>query len=364
MFDYPKDVKHSKEQLFTLLEKLQIDGYEVTTESFIIDSNYSIDKIIINKTTRILNRVVLSSGLHGIEGYIGHVCQMHFLEHILPDLDKHTQVILYHIINPYGMDHYRRSNRNNIDLNRNYSKNGFSSKNSDFLKVHKILAPRRFRSVLLMNLWFYTSVIRNAIRHSVKSMNTAILKGQKIDNMSIYYSGIDYERSTLYILSELPKLYSYVDEVVWLDIHSGYGKKYQMSMINSRFEKELTKELKETLQYKDIIGYENDPMYDTDGDITEKLYDIHQQDSYQSNLLALCLEFGTLGDGILNTLKSFKSILFDNGAHFYPTNNHVSTYARKLMKKTFLPNTNNWKNSAITKYDKAVREVMQFKKLM
>lgn len=364
MFEYPKDVNSSKEALFRLLDELKLDGYEVKTETYILNKKYEIDKIIINKTTRVLNRVVISSGLHGIEGYIGHVCQMHFLKSILNDLNKHTQVILYHIINPYGMDNYRRFNHHNVDLNRNYSKNEFKTKNPDFLKVHRFLSPRRFRSIILMNAWFYINVIANIIRHSVATMNLAILKGQKIDDTSIYYSGNKYEESTTYILSELDKLYSYVENVVWIDIHSGYGKKYQLSVINSRFETAITKKLKDSLTYRDIMGYESDTLYDTAGDITEKLYEIHHQKTYQSDLLALCYEFGTLGTNLFSTLRSFKAVLFENGTHHYKTDELITRYSKYLMRRTFLPDTLKWKTNAITKFDSVTREILQYKKLI
>ena len=363
MFEYPKSLEYSKQELFSYLETLKEQGYEVQVETFIIDEDYSIDKITINQVSRVMNRVVLSSGIHGIEGYIGHVFQMYFLEHILPDLNKHTQVILYHVINPFGMKNYRRTNKNNIDLNRNYSKNAFSSKNPEFLKVHRFLSPRRFHSVVLMNMWFYFSTVYYLLIHNRKTMNIAILKGQKIDETSLYYTGTDYQKSTNYIIDELDKLYSYVDDVVWLDIHSGYGGKYQLSVINSRYELETTKELKDKLTYQDIIGDE-DTFYDTDGDITEKLYEAHNQKNYQSDLLALCLEFGTVGNGILSNLRSLKAMMFENGVYHVNANNRVTRYTKKLMKRLFMPNTDKWKRNALMKYDQIVREIMQYKKLM
>ncbi len=363
MFTYPLNLQESKRELFDCLDDLKLQGYDVFLESFIIDKEYQIDKITINKTSRILNRVVLSSGLHGIEGYMGHVCQIYFLKNIIQTLDKHTSVILYHIINPYGMDHYRRFNRNNVDLNRNYSKSDFSTKNPEFLQVQKLLVPRKLSNKLFINTWFYSKVIGYYIRYGKKTLNQGILKGQKVDNESIYYSGKEYQASTKYMIDELEKIYQYVDHVVWIDIHTGYGKKYQMNVINSIYEKENTDKLISSIQYKDVMSY-NAPLYETSGDITEKKYQVHNQNSYHSELLALCFEFGTTGNSLLSTLRSLKAILFENSAYHIKANEKINIYIRNLMKKTFLPDTYKWKTRQINNFDNALRDILKYKGLI
>ncbi len=363
MFAYPKNLRDSKLELDRVLSMLAEQGYIIKTHKEPI-GEYDIDKITISKQADITNRIVISSGLHGIEGYIGHVCQMHFLTNILDKVDANTEIIMYHIINPHGLDNYRRFNVNNVDLNRNYSKNGFELENDAFIKVHSFLAPRKLNSIFGSNIWFYTTVIRNIIKHSIKTMNLAILKGQKVDSKSIYYSGTKYEPSTKYIIKELDSLYSNVALVLWIDLHSGYGNKYQMSIINSRYETKTTKELKENLQYKSIIGYENDTMYDTDGDITEKLYQEHQNQDHNSSLLALCYEFGTIGNSLFDTLRTFKTILFENNITHFATNKKMKEYQTSLMKKAFLPNSTKWKTNAIEKFEQATIELLKYKKLI
>lgn len=364
MFLYPKSYAESKNELYKTIQELRDNNYHVDIKKEFITETHYIDKIIISARSRMKNRIVLSSGIHGIEGYIGHVCQIYFLKHILQLLDKHTEVILYHIINPFGMIHNRRFNQNNVDLNRNYSNTSFTLKNPDFIKVQSFLVPRVSRSRLSYNLWFYYTVFSNIIKHGVRSMNNAVLKGQKIDPQSIYYSGQEYEPSTKYILSELHHIYQYTDQVVWIDIHSGYGKKYSMSVINSRYETKKTTELKRDLKYRDIIGFEQDAMYDTDGDITEKLYFVHQDQNYSSDLLALCFEFGTLGHTLLHELRSFKSILLENNVFHLPHNEKMIAYSGMLQKRLFMPNDPVWKKKQIDHFKTALTEILAYKKLI
>lgn len=363
MFTYPENLTDSKLEMNQVISNLQELGYIVNTTRQPINQ-YHIDKISISKQAKPIHRLILSSGLHGIEGFIGHVCQMYFLKNILSKLSDETEVILYHILNPYGMDHFRRFNANNVDLNRNYSNTDFNLDNVEFTKVQSFLSPRKMKTVFGSNIWFYTTVFKNILKHSVKTMNIAILKGQKENQNSIYYSGIQYEPSTRYLLDELDFIYSGIESVLWIDIHSGYGKKHQMSIFNSRYEIEGTKELKNNITYKDIVDSDNDSMYDTDGDITEKLYKNHSDNLHTSSLLALCFEFGTMGSGLLHTVNTFKTVLFDNNSHHIDSNNRFKDYSNKLMRKAFLPNNIKWKTNAISKFEDATIQLLQYKKLI
>src|SRR5690242_12435836 len=65
-------------------------------------------------------RVLLhSSGLHGVEGFAGSAIQLQLLNDV-PKLPDDMALIIVHILNPYGMSWLRRTNENNVDLNRNF----------------------------------------------------------------------------------------------------------------------------------------------------------------------------------------------------------------------------------------------------
>lgn len=80
--------------------------------------------------------IIHSSGTHGIEGYLGSAVQVRFLHelflhyeeklvsnqqptYIPSPNDRVRKILLIHAVNPYGMRHHRRTNENNVDLNRN-----------------------------------------------------------------------------------------------------------------------------------------------------------------------------------------------------------------------------------------------------
>ncbi len=66
--------------------------------------------------------LIVSSGLHGLEGFFGSAVQLSLLQ---AWADRGTQfpalnLIFIHGLNPYGFAWLRRANEGNIDMNRNF----------------------------------------------------------------------------------------------------------------------------------------------------------------------------------------------------------------------------------------------------
>ncbi|MBL6750510.1 MAG: DUF2817 domain-containing protein [Nevskia sp.] len=65
--------------------------------------------------------VIVSTGVHGIEGYAGSAVQVEALRQgLLANLPDGTGAALVHGVNPWGMAHYCLANEDNIDINRNF----------------------------------------------------------------------------------------------------------------------------------------------------------------------------------------------------------------------------------------------------
>jgi len=89
--------------------------------------------------------LILISGTHGGEGFCGSGCQVNFLrdDALLKEFeDAGVRVVLLHALNPYGFSHIRRTNEDNVDLNRNFR--DFSQPippNTDYAEVHGFMVP-------------------------------------------------------------------------------------------------------------------------------------------------------------------------------------------------------------------------------
>ena len=64
--------------------------------------------------------IVVVSGTHGVEGYLGSALQRHHLGNLDPDRTGGPTLVFVHALNPYGFSWVRRVNEDNVDLNRNF----------------------------------------------------------------------------------------------------------------------------------------------------------------------------------------------------------------------------------------------------
>ena len=88
----------------------------------------------------------MSSGIHGIEGFVGSAVQRYFMSEVLHEgVFKTMGLLLIHGVNPFGFKYERRVSENNVDMNRNFDINEslFSNKNEGYAKVYHFLNPKK-----------------------------------------------------------------------------------------------------------------------------------------------------------------------------------------------------------------------------
>lgn len=364
MFIYSETYDQMKEDLSSELQLLKAKGYHVLTKKHNIVDDLNIDKITIENKKIAKNRLIFSTGLHGIEGYVGHSCLKIFFKDLLSSLCPETEIIIYHGINPFGMKNFRRTNENNIDLNRNFSKNNFQNTNEGFESLKEFFTPKVYKSVKTANLSYYVALVKLIYKYGIATLKDATLRGQKVLNEGLYYSGDTIQKSTEYILSELnDKVFNDIENVVWIDLHTGYGPRYQMSIVNSRYEKTSTSDMIEKIQYPLILGMNVEDFYEIDGDMLEMTYDIHRNSKAKCDLFATCFEFGTIGDSTNNSITSLKAMVFENNSYFRDQKPKYNKYARNLIKEQFLPSAQKWRKKGEKDFLQAMKGLILYKKL-
>lgn len=363
MFSILSNYKTANNVLLAKINKLKKKGYTILQQKHVLDDLHTIDKITIRSKKKTKQRLVLSSGLHGVEGYVGHAAIHSFLDSLLGTVHNNTEIVIYPTLNPYGMDTHQRTNIHNVDLNRNFSKNDFSSKNNKYLEVKEFVTPTEFKNTITMNSSFYFELGKLMKRNGVKFLNEAFLMGQNYQQNGIYYTGTTYEPETIYIMNQFKSFMKTKTPLVWIDIHSGYGPKDQMSIINSQYEIDVTKQMIEKCDYPLILGINDDDIYDTDGDIIEKLYEIRNDKYSKVDFYATTFEFGTLGLGSVKSIESLKALIARNHVRYIQENANLSDYAVKLMKKQFAPKGEKWRRKADQDFLQAMNEIIKFKKL-
>ena len=360
-FDSYDDVRAYLQQLTSHL------GVEIYSHAVDASDDLYIDSFYLPAEEQ-TNLIVLTTGVHGMEGYIGTTMLDVFFTEIYPTLDRaNTGVLVVANVNPYGMKYYRRYNENNVDLNRNFILDWDSfdlSSNKEYPKVDTFLGPTgKIRNGFWHEVGFYLSLGKTAITEGADTVSDALLTGQYEYPQGVYYGGTGDEASTVYLKDVFSQcLDSAYENIVHIDLHSGYGPRYNMVIFNSVFETMTEAQSREAFGYDYIIAHDSESFYATTGDTTDFFYRLAQQKQAEAELFSTCFEFGTIGDAFFDTILSLKYTVDENRNHWYPTSNAISAeIVRQNYFELFYPTETAWREKTVEDFKAATFGVLNAK---
>ena len=368
-FAYAESFRTDYEDIRLHLQELS-DGLGAEFASHPIDESDGlyIDSFYLPSRDTQTNLVVLTTGVHGIEGYIGAAMLDVFFGEIYPTLDhSDTGVLVVANVNPYGMKHLRRYNENNVDLNRNFILDWDSfdrASNQEYPKVDTFLGPTgKIGNALWHEAGFYLSLAKTALTEGADTISDALLTGQYEYPQGVYYGGDGDESSTVYLKDVFARcLESRYENIVHIDIHSGYGPRYNMVIFNSVFETMTEAESVAAFGYGNVIAHDSESFYATTGDTTDFFYRLAQQKDTDTALFSTCFEFGTIGDAFFDTILSLHYTVDENRNHFYPTDNGVSAQiVHENYMELFYPTETAWREKTVTDFVAATQGVLNAK---
>ena len=150
--------------------------------------------------------------------------------------------------------------------------------------------------------------------------------------------------------------------MVHIDIHSGYGPRYNMVIFNSVFETMTEAQSQEAFGYDYVIAHDSEAFYATTGDTTDFFYRLAQQMGTDTALFSTCFEFGTIGDAFFDTILSLKYTVDENRNHWYPTNNKTTEkIIHENYMELFYPTETAWREKTVADFKTATLGVMNAK---
>ena len=352
------------------VEALAEDGIDVEYTTYAIDEDDDlyIDNIYLPATKDSTNLIVLTTGVHGMEGYIGSVMLDVFFEEMYPTINKEdTGILIVANVNPYGMKYMRRYNENNVDLNRNFIEdwdNFDLSSNKEYPKVVNFLQPTgKIGNAFWHEVGFYLSLAKEAIFTGADTISDALLTGQYEYADGVYYGGNGDEKSTTYLKGVFNDcLEGEYNNIIHVDIHSGYGPRYNMVIFNSVQDPTTEAESKAQLGYDYIIAQDSEDFYVTYGDTTDYFYRLAKSKNSDKTLYSTCFEFGTIGDGFLDSILSLKYTVDENRQHWYPTDNAITEeMVKENYYELFYPTETEWREKTVEDFKDALSGVLSAK---
>lgn len=284
--------------------------------------------------------VVITSGIHGVEGYAGSALQQLWLAEFAGPLPVGTGVLLIHALNPYGFAHDRRVNEHNVDLNRNALAAFPGPINPAYRSLDGWLNPPGPAP------WFDDFAWRSLpllIRHRRSALTQAIAAGQYEFPQGLFYGGREREPSLAIFAGLLAAPHFAGVQRVWhFDLHTGLGRHghYQLLM-------DVPQTAPEFSCLKRGFGA---PPVKSDHPSDATHYSAHgilpvltRHAFPRALVLAVTVEFGTLGPTTLLRL-----LRAENRAHFYGARrNGDVARIRAALREALAPRDQAWRANVI-----------------
>ena len=190
--------------------------------------SYDISYVIIGDGP---NKIVINSGIHGIEGYFGSAAQNLFLDkvakQIAPGALRRYSIVLIHVVNGWGMDNRMREvldyiNGGLVDLNRNFgvdfSRQYALPQNPKYELAHDLLLskPDPIKKKNAIKSFYY--------RHKDDGVWAAISNGQYKHPCGLFYGGVAPLMENKMTMKIYDEIMQDAVSLISIGLHTGLGR--------------------------------------------------------------------------------------------------------------------------------------------
>ncbi len=178
--------------------------------------------------------LLVVSGTHGVEGYLGSALQIDHLRGVLDGVDRpdDVAVVFVHALNPFGFSWVRRVNEDNVDLNRNFVDwEAPPPTNEPYAELADILVPTSWtedeqeRTLL--------ALLERVEATSLESIQQTISGGQFAHPTGLFYGGAGPTWSNDWLRSFCADRLGGVERLAVIDLHTGLGPRGHGELISS-----------------------------------------------------------------------------------------------------------------------------------
>jgi hypothetical protein len=285
--------------------------------------------------------VLVTSGLHGVEGFFGSAVQLeHFRRQPQRGDRPAVRCVFVHGLNPYGFARVRRANEDNVDPNRNFLLDGeaYSGSPPMYGALNSLLNPARPPSRL--EPFVLKGLIARA-RYGTNALKQAIAGGQFDYPRGLFYGGSAPTATNRIVAGNLGRWLRGCSEVVHLDFHTGLGKPAACKLL-------IDYDLTDRQRTRLTKWFGPDSFEACDSNLTS----YHVRGGFDRwciaqipdcDYLHLCAEFGT--HGLLRVIAGLRA---ENQAHHWGKPGDSATVrAKERLKELFCPASPEWRSRAL-----------------
>ena len=289
--------------------------------------------------------IVVTSGVHGVEGLLGAVVQFELLRRLAgsgpPD---GVGVALIHAVNPWGFAHLRRVDENNVDVNRNFVGPSLPTPASPagYAALDPVINPRGAPTAGSELGYWLKAGAAIARAHGVRPLAGAIAEGQYEYPRGLFFGGATVGESCRTLQDVLLGLAAEADRVSVLDVHSGLGPAATATLIcNANLGQARSREAALRAHYRRrvLLDDADGNAYDARGTFARWCARALADKRYAY----LCVELGTVGPlAVLSALRR------ENRAHHWcPVGSAARVRTGRALVEVFAPRSTRWRRASV-----------------
>jgi hypothetical protein len=176
--------------------------------------------------------LIVSSGTHGIEALCAAGIQAALLKlGVQGERPESVALVFVHALNPHGFAYLRRTNENNVDLNRNFiDHSGPYPDDALYSEVHPMLVPVEWHGPSREQA--EARLARYVAERGARALQAAVSRGQYSHPDGLFYGGRSPVWSNDVWRTILRRFGAKARRLAALDLHSGLGARGACELIS------------------------------------------------------------------------------------------------------------------------------------
>ena len=289
--------------------------------------------------------IVVTSGVHGVEGFLGASVQFEVLRGLaargLPD---GVGVAMIHAVNPWGFAHLRRVDERNADVNRNFVGESPPEPASPagYAELDPVINPRGAPAAgSEIGYWLKAGRLI-ACSRGIRPLARAIAEGQYEYPHGLFYGGERAGESCRTLQDVVLGLAAGVGRLTVLDVHSGLGPSATATLIceaNVGAAGSRARVLSDHYRRKVLLDGSAHNAYDARGTFARWC----GRALADRRFLYVCVEIGTA-----TPLAVLSALRRENRAHHWcPVGSGPYVRTKRALLEAFAPSSPRWRQASV-----------------
>lgn len=289
--------------------------------------------------------VLVSSGVHGVEGVLGGAVQVQALQKLASGgVPLRTGIAMVHAVNPWGFAHVRRVDENNVDVNRNFldPSQPLPEPHPRYPALDPLINPVGApRACDALRFWRDAAALIVRDR-GIAALAEPIAAGQYDRPQGLFYGGADSGPASRGLQRLILALSADAGRVTHLDLHTGLGPPAVATLIASsnidtgaRCVERLRTRYEQPVRLDDAA----DNPYDARGTLSRW----YRRALADTPFTYLCVEVGTC-----NPLRVLSALRQENRAHHWTApDSPTHRRAKQALSEVFAPRSPRWRRRSL-----------------